>query len=180
MGFKKVGLSSQLQLTIPTSGTVNYGATLESGAWQPIAEHDHTSGKGVQLSAGSIANGSLTGDKIAPNLALTLFANSSLTGAAAPSIDWANGNYQTIDFATATSVAFSFAANALTAQAAKYVLLITYGSNTVTVTWPANVKWPQGVPLDENVLPTTDNAVHKVEFFYDGTNYYADWNREYS
>jgi hypothetical protein len=60
---------------------------------------------------------------------------------------------------------------------ARYALMIIQGATPRDITWPANVKWPQG---QKPLLSKADNAVDKVELLYDGTNYYGDWNVGYA
>lgn len=60
-----VTLSGGLTLTIPTAGTNNYADTIRSGAWQKIADHDHTGGgRGTQIGAGAIASNAITDSSI--------------------------------------------------------------------------------------------------------------------
>jgi hypothetical protein len=64
MPFKT--LSSGLTVKIPTAGTKNWSATLESENWQKISEHDHTgSGKGKQIGTNAISSLAVTEAKIA-------------------------------------------------------------------------------------------------------------------
>ncbi len=49
------------------------------------------------------------------------------------------------------------------------------GSKTIT-TWPTNTKWPGGVAP---TLTTAANAVDIICFYYDGTNYYANYNYDF-
>jgi len=50
------------------------------------------------------------------------------------------------------------------------------GSKTIT-TWPTNTKWPGGVAI---TLSTTAGDYDVINFFYDGTNYYATYQNDFS
>lgn len=49
------------------------------------------------------------------------------------------------------------------------------GSRTIT-TWPTGIKWPSGVAP---TLSTAANAVDFVVFYYNGTNYYGQYNYDF-
>jgi hypothetical protein len=84
---------------------------------------------------------------------------------ASSAVDWNNGDSQT--FAISSNTTFTFA-NPVTGRF--YTLKITQdGTGSRTYTWPAAVKWPNGV------APTASgaNKVDMMTFYYDGTNYYG-------
>ena len=65
MAYITLGLSSELQIVVPTSGSRNWGDTMKTDTFQKIAEHDHTgSGKGKQIGTGAIVNDAVDGTKV--------------------------------------------------------------------------------------------------------------------
>ena len=62
-------------------------------------------------------------------------------------------------------------------EGALYRIVISQGATFRDITWPASVKWPQGqLPILTQTAPAKD----KVDLYFDGTNYYADWQVDYS
>ena len=57
-----------------------------------------------------------------------------------------------------------------------YVVLPTQGSTARNLIWPGNVKWPGGTAP---TITVTNNAVDKIEFYYDGTNYYGTFDQDF-
>lgn len=90
-------------------------------------------------------------------------------------LDFLNGNAQKIDLSGASGdVTLTFSNSK---AGGKYLLLITQGGTFRDLVFPAAVKWPQGqVPI----LSQDSGAIDKIEFFYDGTNYYGDWELNYA
>ena len=83
-------------------------------------------------------------------------------------IDFSTGNIQAIDLSSATgNVTVSFA-NPV--AGGSYAVKLTQGTTARSVTWPAAVKWANGLPL---TLSVTSGAVDLISLFYDGTSYYA-------
>jgi len=84
----------------------------------------------------------------------------------ADTIDWTAGNKQK---STLTgNCTFTFTAPS--GPANLILKLIQDGTGSRTVTWPATVKWPEGVAP---ALSTAASSVDIVSLYFDGTNYYA-------
>lgn len=174
MSFETISLG--LTLVIPTSGQQNWAANIKANAWEKISSHDHTgSGSGAKIGAGAITDNSIGKTQLAKNFAFTQ-VSSVLSGVnPTAAIDFDNGHIHKFDFDTASGTVDVTVANPV--EGGRYTILFVYGSNTVAINYPANFLFPQG---QEPILPTDDNAIHKIEMYYDGTNYYCDWNREYA
>lgn len=164
-------LNLGLQLTIPTSGTRNWASTLYSTTWTKISQHRHTgSGDGNQMVTASYSNLSITSAKLAKHIALGQ-ASSTLTPAGlTQTVDCDNGNTQKIDLSAAGGDVTLTITNAITGGL--YRLFLIQGATPRDIVWPASVKWPQGQVA---ILSTSAGAVDIVELYFDGTNYYADW-----
>ena len=174
-------LNLGLQLTIPTSGTRNWAATLYSTTWTKISQHRHTgSGDGAQLITSSISDGAITTPKIADlnvtsgklalNIALAQAATVTPTGTA-QTIDWDLGVTAKINLGSATGNVTITLADGQTGGL--YRLFLIQGATARTVVWPASVKWPQG---QAPILSTSNGDIDIVELYYDGTNYYGSWD----
>lgn len=172
-------LTLGLTLTLPTVGTRNWGATMQTTTWTKISQHAHTgSGDGTQLGAGSITDFALTRDKLAKNIGHFQYASTLGPSGADPSqaINWANGSIQKIDLDAATgTVTVGTPTNPVTGT--RYKLFVIQASTVVAISWPASFKWPQG---QAPILSETENAVDIIELYYDGTNYFCDWNNGYA
>jgi hypothetical protein len=164
-------LNLGLQLTIPTSGTRNWAATLYNTTWTKISNHKHTgSGDGAQLVTGSYTDNSVTSAKLAKNIALAQALTLTPSGTT-QTVDFNNGNTQKINLGSATGTVTVTLSNPQTG--ALYRIFLIQGATPRTVAWPATVKWPQGVAA---ILSTSNGAVDVVELYYDGSNYLSDWN----
>ena len=177
-------LSLGLTLTIPTSGTRNYASTLSSTTWTKISNHNHTgSGDGNKMVTGSLTdlcvttakidNYAVTQAKISKNLAFNVASTLNPSGTT-ETVDWANGNMQKLNLAAASGNV-TLTINSPIAGAV-YKLVIVQGAAPLDVIFPANVKWPQGQPP---IFSTSASAIDVITFYYDGTNYYADWELDY-
>ena len=92
---------------------------------------------------------------------------------AALTIDWANGDTQTVTLTGNCTFTFSNP----TAGHYYTLRLAQDATGSRTVTWPAAVKWPGGtVPT----LTTTASRVDVITFYYDGTNYLGQSSLNYS
>lgn len=88
-------------------------------------------------------------------------------GGAAKTIEWQASNIQKLTLTSGTCALTFNAPNG----PSKLLLGVIQGNNpSGLITWPAAVKWPQGIAA---TLTTTPSGVDFVNFFYDGTNYYA-------
>ena len=163
-------LAGGLELVIPTNGTRNWGTVLRNSTWVKINGHSHTgSGDGNQLGKSSFVNGSVDGDILAPNLALT--QASTLTPAGTTeTVDWDTGNKQILDLSSATGDVALTLSNPL--AGASYRIKIIQGATKRLITWPAAVLWPGG---EEPTQFQDANDVGIVWLDYDGTNYLSSW-----
>lgn len=164
MAFETISLG--LTLTIPTSGTTNWGTTVKNATWNVISSHDHTgSGNGALITNAALANNTIEGSKLSKNLALTQAATLTPSGTT-QTIDFDNGNIQTVDLGSATGNVTLTLSNP--AQGARYLVFIVQGATPRELTWPATVKWPQG---QEILLSQANDALDYVEMYYDGSEY---------
>lgn len=173
MAFTTLNLG--LTLTIPTPGTRNWGQTLLQTTWTKISQHAHTgSGDGNQLGGASFADFTLTRDKFAKNIGFFPKASALTPSGTNQAIDFADGSFQVLDLDAATGdVSVSLTGGV---AGCRYRLHIIQASTPWTVLWPSSVKWPQGQAA---ILSSTENAVDAVELFFDGTNYFADFQNDY-
>ena len=164
MPFETLNLG--IDLTLPTSGTNNWGVTLKNTTWTNISSHDHTgSGAGVKLTGSSMTDNSVTGLQLSKNLNLTQ-ATTLVPVGTVETVDWDNGNIQEVDLGSATGNVTLTLSNPI--KGASYLLFLIQGATARTVIWPASVKWPQG---QEAILSTVNTSVDYIEFYYDGADY---------
>jgi len=168
-------LSLGLTLTVPTNGTRNWGTTLKNTTWTKISSHDHSgSGNGTQISAAGLAPGSVTSVKLANNIALKQYASTLAPAGTSQTVDFDNGNTQKLSLASASgNVTLTFS-NPQTG--ALYRVFVIQGATPRSLVFPASVKWPQG---QAPILSTANGSIDILEFYYDGTNYFADWQVDY-
>ncbi len=168
-------LSLGLTLTIPTNGTTNWGTTLKNTTWTKISQHQHTgSGDGSQIVTGSIVANAITTAKLSKNYGYT--QGSTLTPAGTTqTIDFDTGNAQFLALGSATGTVVLTLSNP--AAGSSYLIFITQGATPRALTWPASVKWPQGVAP---ILSTVNGSVDKVWLYYNGTDYKGEWEVSYS
>lgn len=164
-------LNLGLQLTIPTSGTRNWASTLYSTTWTKISQHRHTgSGDGNQMVTASYSNLSVTSAKLAKNIALGQASSTMAPAGTTQTMDMDDGVTQKLSLASATGDVTLTINNAV--AGGLYRLFIIQGATPRNILWPASFRWPQGVPA---ILSTGSGAIDIVEMYFDGTNYYADW-----
>lgn len=164
-------LNLGLQLTIPTSGTRNWASTLYSTTWTKISQHRHTgSGDGNQMVTASYSNLSVTSAKLAKNIALGQAASTLAPAGTTQTVDLDNGVTQKINLGSASGDVTLTISNAQ--SGGLYRLFLIQGATARNIIWPASVKWPQGVAA---ILSTGNGDIDIVELYFDGTNYYADW-----
>jgi len=164
-------LNLGLQLTIPTSGTRNWASTLYSTTWTKISQHRHTgSGDGNQMVTLSYSNLSVTSAKLAKNIALGQASSTLSPSGTTQTVDLDNGVTQKLDLSSASGNVTLTISNAQ--SGGLYRLFVIQGATARDIVWPASVKWPQGQVA---ILSTANGSVDIVELYYDGTNYYADW-----
>jgi hypothetical protein len=170
-----VTLNLGILLTLPTSGTRNWGSTLYSTTWTRISQHRHTgSGDGNQLVTGSYADNSVTGSKLTKNLGLTQAATLAPSGLT-QTVNWNDGNIQKMNLSAASGNVTLTLSNPV--QGAMYKLFLIQGATFKDVLFPASVKWPQG---QAPILSDSSGAIDIVDLYFDGSNYYADWQIGYA
>ena len=92
-------------------------------------------------------------------------------------VDWGSGNFANCTF-IGSPATFTFTAPA---KPGDLIMKLQQddggigGSNTVT--WPATVKWPGGTAP---TLSTAVDAIDLMRFYFDGTNYYATFDLNFS
>ena len=150
-------ISQGITLTIPTSGTQNWGTSIKNNAWVPISAHDHSgSGNGKALRE-------YTQQSLAP------------TGTT-QTINWVNGNKVMLDLSSATGTVTATLSNPV--EGSTYMIFVTQGATKRLITWPATVKWPQG---EEPTQYHSINTVNSIVMHWDGTNYYCvNWQLDIS
>ncbi len=168
-------LSLGLTLTIPTTGTRNWGQTMLATTWTKISQHGHTgSGDGNQLGTTAFSNYSVTKDKLKKDAGLFQFATLVAPVIDTQAIDFANGSIQKIDLENTGGDLTLTLSNPV--QGVVYKLITLQGAVARNIIWPASVLWPQG---QAPILSETENAVDKIELYYDGTNYLGEWNTDF-
>lgn len=177
MAFTTLNLG--LTLTIPTNGTRNWGNTMFSTTWTRISQHAHTgSGDGNQITAAGLANGAVTKPKLANNVGFFQYATAlDPTGNVTQDVDWNNGMIQVVDLSNTPGTITFTLSNPL--QGAIYIIYFLQASPAAapTFVWPSNVQWAGGVAF---LVSSAASAVDKVQMYYDGTDYYADWDTGYA
>lgn len=167
MGYNTLALG--LTLTIPTSGTRNWGSQLYNTTWTKISSHDHTGGgNGNQIGTTAIANGSVTSAKLAPNQALTQYSYTLIGSSPSLTVDFSNGNIIIIDASAATGTINLGFSNAK--QAGFYRIYFLNNSPAATITFPATVRWPQ-----QQAPILTPSQYDKFDLYYNGTEYFGEW-----
>ena len=163
MGY--ITLTNGLTLTIPTSGTKNWGQTVQNATWKQISSHDHTGG-GAGAKIGSNA--------LEKNLAQGIASTLSPSGTT-QTIDFNNGNVQTLDLSSASGDVTLTLINPL--AGASYTIWVIQGASFIDLVFPATVKWPQG---QAPILSQSASAIDQITLYYNGSNYFADWQVDWS
>lgn len=89
-------------------------------------------------------------------------------------INWSNGASQRLDLGSASGDVTVTLSNPI--AGVTYRILVVQGATPRDVVWPAAVLWANGQKL---LLSSTNDAIDKVELYYDGTNYFGDWDQGY-
>ena len=164
MAFETLNLG--INLTLPTTGTKNWGLTLKNTTWTQISQHDHTgSGKGLQLPAGAHSPNTIATGDLSKNIGVTQAATLTPSGTT-ETLDFDNGNVQVLDLGSATGDVTLTLSNP--AQGHTYLVFIIQSATARALTWPANVKWPQGQAI---LLSAAEDAKDYVKMYYDGTDF---------
>ena len=163
-------LAGGLGLVIPTSGQTNWGTVIKSPTWKKLNDHAHTGGgDGNQIGSGAIAANSIDKSKLVLNLGL--YQAVTLTPAGiSETIDFDLGNKQILDLSSATGTVILTLSNPI--EGASYRVKVIQGGTLRALTWPANVKWPQGEEFSQFHEINTENMVY---LDYDGADYLVRW-----
>lgn len=173
MAFTTLNLG--LTLTIPTNGTRNWGSTLYSTTWTKISSHDHSGGgNGSQLVIGSIPDNLITRDKLAKNIGIYPYATTLTPTGTTQTVDWTNGSIQKLSLSSATGTVTLTLSNPV--AGIEYRIFIVQGATARALVWPGSVFFPQ---QQAPILSTTSGYVDSVRLYYDGTNYFGDWENDY-
>jgi len=168
MGTENVNLG--LNLTVPTVSTRNWAVLLLQGAWQKISQHKHTgSGDGNQIPTGGIEDDAITTAKLAPNIGFTKAATLTPAGTT-QTIDFDNGNHQTLDLSSASGNVTLTLSNPQTGG--RYFVNVVQGGTKRTLTWPAAVKFPEGEEPSQFMTVSSTNGVWLE---YTGSVYLCRW-----
>lgn len=156
-------LSEGLTLTIPTSGTTNWGAQTKNLAWKVISQHRH--------------EGSGDGNKIRPQgMSGQFTTKQTLTPTGTTqAIDFDSGGMIDLNLGSASgnvTVTFANAQSGMT-----YTIKIIQGATARVVTWPSGILWEGG---EEATQHHNINTTNLVWLRYDGTNYLSLWQNEIS
>lgn len=173
-------LNLGIDLTLPTTSTTNWGATLKNTTWTKISQHQHTgSGDGAQIPAGGIANSAIvtakiaanavTSDKLAKNIASSVASTLTPSGTT-QAVDLNNGTIQTINLGSATGDVTLTFSNPI--AGAMYTLWVIQGAVFRNLVFPGSVKWPQA---QEPILTTGSGSIDRLQLYYNGSNFLADW-----
>jgi hypothetical protein len=173
VGYTTINLG--LQLTIPTSGTRNWGQNLLTGTWNKISEHDHSGGgKGLQIPTAGLADDSVTTAKLSPNFGVTVASTLTPAGTT-QTIDFNNGIIQVLDLGAASGNVAVTLSNPQ--QGGIYKIFVIQAAVAKEITWPGTVKWPQA---QSPILSTTNDTVDCITLIYVGGVYYGDWQVDFS
>jgi len=163
MAFETLNLG--IELTLPTTGTTNWGSSIRSTTWTKISQHGHTgSGDGNQITTSGIQDGAVTSVKLSGTISTWTKASTLTPGGTTQDIDFTNGAMQTLDLGSATGdVTLTFSNSAVN----MYLLYVIQGATPRDLIFPANVKWPQGQKI---LLSTGNGEKDMIAMFYDGTD----------
>lgn len=163
-------LNLGIELTLPTTGTSNWGTTLKNTTWTKISQHRHTGGgDGQQLVTASYAANSITSDKLAKNIALGVAVTLSPAGTT-QEINFNLGNIQTLDLSGAADDVTLTLSNPQ--AGAVYKIWVIQGASFHDLLFPAGVKWPQA---QAPILTKENGAVDLIELYYTGSEYRGQW-----
>jgi hypothetical protein len=169
-------LNLGIELTIPTSGTKNWAATLYNTTWSKISSHQHTgSGDGAQLVSASYADYSVTAPKLAKNAGIFHYPTPLVPSGTTQAVDFNNGSHQRLSLASATGDVTLTLANA--AAGVSYTIFSVQGATPRDLIWPASVLWANG---QKPLLSQNVGEIDKIRLYFDGTNYFGDWDVAYA
>lgn len=168
-------LNLGLTLTIPTNGSRNWGTTLKNTTWTKISSHDHSGGgNGVQIvGSNALTDYSVTSIKLSKNIGFYQSAVILTPAGTLQTANWNDGVIQKLNLGSASGDVTLTLTNPV--QGAYYRLFVIQGATPRDITWPAAVKWPQG----QKPILSGATKIDMVWLYYDGTNYFGDWELDY-
>jgi len=86
-------------------------------------------------------------------------------------VDFVNGQVQVLDLGAATGDVTVTLSSPVTGGV--YTIYVIQAAVALDIVWPATVKWPQA---QKPVLSQVNDARDVVKLFFDGTNYYGEWD----
>lgn len=136
MGYQQITLG--LTLTVPTSGTRNWGSQLKALAWDKISQHAHTgAGDGNQINTAALVDSAVTAGKLASNSVTTAkitdlnVTTGKLANLSVTSAKIAVGAVTTGCIATSAVTSDKIAPNLTLVQAAEIVVVGNNQSTTL-------------------------------------------------
>lgn len=93
--------------------------------------------------------------------------------AEAVTIDWTDGNIQSLALSDTCTVTFTAPSGPC-----HLTLIVNHANNTTVypVTWPAGMKWPAATPP---TMTAQAEAIDIISFLYDGTSYYGMYGNDF-
>lgn len=171
-----VTLALGLTIKIPTNGTRNWGTEVYNNTWTKVSQHSHEgSGDGNKLDgSAALEDNSIPTVKLSKFYGLTQAATLTPAGTT-QAVDLSLGNVFRIDLGSASG---DVTVSVTNPAVGKKTFLIQQGATPRDIIWPAEFKWPGG---EKPILSgLADDALAKVEAYYDGTIYWGDWDLTYS
>ena len=169
-------LNLGLELTIPTNGTTNWGTTLYNTTWTKISNHQHTgAGDGNKMVTASYTDYSVTAPKLAKTAGMYHYGTPLVPAGTTQTVDFVNGSIQVLNLGSASGDVTLTLSNPV--AGVLYKLLVIQGATPRDIIWPASVKWANGQKV---LLSQGAGEIDKIELYYDGTNFYGDWDLKYA
>jgi hypothetical protein len=169
MGFETLNLG--IELTLPTAGTTNWSTQLKNTTWTKISEHRHTGGGD---------GNKIPTEGLAANIGWTQASQTPSGAALSVTLDFNEGNVHLVDLSGFDGEAAGAISLNLSNpnQGSLYTIILEQGTvpRTSISGWPGSVKWPQG---QEPLLTEVAGAKDKITLYFDGTDYFGDWNLDY-
>lgn len=177
----QLGTNSLLPLSVTTAKLADLAVTTiklaDLGVTTiKIADLNVTTGKLADLSVTTIklAANSVTSAKLALNMAMAQASVQTPAGTT-QSLDFDTGNTQRLNLGSASGDVTLTLSNPQ--AGGLYRILVEQGATARDIVWPVAVKWPQG---QKAILSTGNGDLDMIELYYDGTQYLADWQVDFS